>query len=98
VRRGPNHRPPAGSISDRVLACLLSADASVVRATAAHRIARWLDDDSVADRSNALPAGLAASAGTLVAKAIVDGLRSEACRAAAGDWTGLLPNYVPNPA
>lgn len=73
-----------------ILACLSHADASSVRATAAHWIARWLDDESVAERCNALLAGLAASPGTLVARAIAEGVHSDACRAAAGDWIDLM--------
>jgi hypothetical protein len=80
-----------------ILACLSHADASSVRATAAHWVTRWLDDESVRDRCNALLAGLAASPGTLVAKAIAEGLRSEACRAAAGEWTTLLPKHISTP-
>jgi hypothetical protein len=77
-----------------LLACLSHADASSVRATAAHWIARWLDDDTVTDRCNALLAGLAASPGTLIAKAIAEGLDSEARRAAAGEWISLLPGEI----
>lgn len=51
-----------------------------------------VDIDTAADRCNALLAELTASPGTFVARAIADGLRSEACRAAAADWIGLLPN------
>jgi hypothetical protein len=77
-----------------LLACLSHADASSVRATAAHWIARWLDGEAVTDRCNALLAGLAASPGTLVAKAIVEGLHSEVHRAAAGEWINLLPRDI----
>jgi hypothetical protein len=73
-----------------ILACLSRADASIVRATAAHWIARWLDNEAVADKCNALLAELAVSPGTLVTTAIVEGLQSEASRAAAGDWISEL--------
>jgi hypothetical protein len=79
-----------------ILACLSHADVSVVRAAAAHWIAKWLDIETVAAKCNALLAELASSPGTLVATAIVDGLRSPANRAAAGDWVSQLPTQTSN--
>jgi hypothetical protein len=74
-----------------ILACLSHDKASIVRASAARWIAKWLENEVVAERCNALLADLAASPGTLVVWAITDGLRSKASRAAAGDWVATLP-------
>jgi hypothetical protein len=77
-----------------VLACLSHDEASIVRASAARWIARWLEDDDVAVPCNSLLEGLATAPGTLIARAIVSGLQSEASRAAAGDWVATLPVAV----
>jgi hypothetical protein len=74
-----------------ILACLSHDEASIVRASAAQWIARWLEIDDVAERCNSLLEDLATAPGTLMARAIVNGLQSEASRAAAGDWRATLP-------
>jgi hypothetical protein len=74
-----------------ILACLSQDDASIVRAHAAQWIAKWLENTDVAAGCNALLEDLASAPGTLVAHAIASGLRSQASRAAAGDWMTSLP-------
>jgi hypothetical protein len=74
-----------------VLACLSRDEASIVRASAAQWLARWLEIAEVAERCNALLEDLATAPGTLIARAIASGLESEASRAAAGDWVATLP-------
>lgn len=74
-----------------VLACLSRDEASIVRASAAQWIARWLEIAAVAERCNALLEDLAAAPGTLIARAIASGLESEASRAAAGASIATLP-------
>jgi hypothetical protein len=74
-----------------ILACLSHDEASIVRASAGQWIARWLEIDDVAERCNSLLEDLATAPGTLMARAIVNGLQSEASRAAAGDWRATLP-------
>jgi hypothetical protein len=81
-----------------ILACLSHDEANIVRASAAQWIAKWLENDDVAERCNALLAELATAPGTLIARAIVSGLQSEASRAAAGDWIDTLPIPVDNAA
>jgi hypothetical protein len=81
-----------------ILACLSHDEANIVRASAAQWIAKWLENDDVAERCNALLAELATAPGTLIARAIVSGLKSEASRAAAGDWIDTLPIPVDNAA
>ncbi len=77
-----------------ILACLSHDEASIVRASAAQWIARWLENDGVAERCNSLLEDLATAPGTLISRAIVSGLQSEAGRAAAGDWVATLPIAV----
>jgi hypothetical protein len=77
-----------------VLACLSHDEASIVRASAAQWIARWLENDDVAEECNALLKDLSTASGTLIARAIVSGLQTEASRAAAGDWIAALPVTV----
>jgi hypothetical protein len=77
-----------------VLACLSYDEASIVRASAAQWIARWLENAEVAERCNSLLEDLATAPGTLVARAIASGLQTEASRAAAGDWLATLPVAV----
>ena len=77
-----------------ILACLSHDEASTVRASAAQWIARWLEIDDVAERCNSLLEDLATAPGTLIARAIVSGLQSEASRAATGDWMATLPVAV----
>lgn len=77
-----------------ILACLSYDEASIVRASAAQWIARWLENAEVAERCNALLEDLASAPGTLIARAIASGLRTEASRAAAGDWLATLPVSV----
>ena len=81
-----------------VLACLSHDQASIVRASAAQWIARWLENDEVAERCNSLLEGLAAAPGTMIARAIASGLQSEASRAAAGDWAATLSINVDDEA
>jgi hypothetical protein len=77
-----------------ILACLSHDEASIVRASAAQWIARWLENDGVAERCNSLLEDLATALGTLISRAIVSGLQSEASRAAARDWVATLPIAV----
>jgi hypothetical protein len=79
-----------------VLACLSRDEASTVRAAAAHWLARWLENAEVAEKCNALLEDLATAPGTLIARAIANGLQTEASRAAAGDWMATLPEAADN--
>jgi hypothetical protein len=74
-----------------VLGCLAHDEASIVRASAAQWIARWLENSEVAERCNALLEDLATAPGTLIVRAIASGLQAEASRAAAGNWVATLP-------
>jgi hypothetical protein len=74
-----------------ILACLAKDEASIVRASAAQWIARWLENSEVSERCNALLDDLATTPGTLVARAIAAGLQTEASRTAAGGWVAKLP-------
>ncbi len=77
-----------------VLACLSHDESSVVRASAARWIAKWLENSEVSDRCNALLTVLATAPGTVIARAIGMGLQSDASRAAAGDWVATLPGAI----
>ncbi len=72
-----------------VLACLSYDAASVVRASSAYWIARWLEIGEVADRCNLLLEDLSRASGKLIAAAIKGGL-TEQGRAAAGNWVEVL--------
>jgi hypothetical protein len=72
-----------------VLACLSYDVASVVRASSAYWIARWLEIGEAADRCNLLLEDLSRASGKLIAAAIESGL-TEQGRAAAGNWVEVL--------
>lgn len=74
-----------------ILACLAHDETSVVRASSAYWIARWLEIAEVEGRCNSLLEDLSSAPGTLIANAILSGIRTEACRAVAGDWLKSLP-------